>query len=80
LVHVLNKLIVKHGLRSLDNIHYLAVALYLLIDINYYYAVNETNSMHGRCDVCIYYFISRVRYRNKRLTMNIVMKNIMLKG
>lgn len=28
----------------------------------------------------IYYVISYVRYRNKRLTLNIVMENIMLRG
>lgn len=37
--------------------------------------------MHGRYDVRIYYYvISCARYRNKRLTLNIVMENIMLRG
>lgn len=64
-IHVLHKPIVKHDLRSLG-IRYSAVTLlYMLIDSNHYYAANETNSMHGRCDVRIYYYvISCARYRN----------------
>jgi len=56
-IHVLYKPIVKHDLRSLGIRYSAVVLLYMLIDSNHYYAANETNSMHGRCDVRIYYYV-----------------------